>query len=397
MSDHDFDTRLRSALRAKAEGLPYAGDLAGDAIGRARSIRRRAVSATAVLAVVVVAVPLGLARIAGDTSAEPPVAEPVGTARVALDLDALPEGARPSVPYADNGVFFLANGAGTADFQSLNYYGADAWGEYVAVTELGGAGDKPRLNLFDNSGQQSQTVLVEAGADSTAASTDHRWLAFVDGGEGGASGTITVALEAGFDSKNTFRLEGRSAELLSVVDGTVYFRQGGGHPSLQSWSSADKLRSYPYTASMVSDDGSLVGTFTERGDFTYCYGLAELASDDVRWQSCDWAPTSVSPDGQWIYATPAYADGYGPTRVAVLDAETGELVRQVRPDVTNEHLGVVRDAEWESADSLLLNVESGGNTALVRLDVLTGEVELATDAVPYAGIDDPDPPPYLLG
>lgn len=400
---HDHvEQELRASLHRGADTLPYAPDMTTGAIDRARRIRRgrRTWAGAAVLAVVAVAVPVGLQAAdsprAGEPPAPPATQEIEGPTQVDLDLATMSEGPAPGMPFAQNGVGFLAGDAGTVDFQGLDWAGYDAWGDTAVVTESYDAGGA--LYRYDpTADMQTRDVLVEVDTDGVLTSADHRWLAYVDAGEGDAPGTITVS-DAQTGQSNTVGIGGYAADLLAVVDGTVYFRSGDRDPPLRSWSDADGFRYHPYDASMVSDDGSLTSTVTKHTDLDSCHALVELASDEVRWRTCDWTPEAVSPDGRWVYATPAYADGYGPVEVAVLDAETGEVVRTVSFG-TGEDVGFFRDAAWETDDALLLQVEAAGQAALVRVTVATGEATTATPPVPYAGLDDPDPapPPYLLG
>lgn len=395
----DLDTRLRESLHRGADTLPYTLDLSGPAIVRARGIRRRrlAVTGAALVALAVVTVPVGLRAGDGLTggAVAPAGTEVDGPARLRIDLEQLPEGGRPQVPFAQNGVFELAGGAGTADFQALDFIGAEAYGEWVAVTAFDG--NLLRLYRFDNSGQRAAEVLVESGAESTVASADHRWLAYVDAGEGGAAGSITV-VDTETGRTDTHGLTGRSAELLAVVDGRVYWRSvGAGRSVTEMWSAIDGSSSYRHESVMVSDDGRLAGVVTVRSDYGNCHALLEVESGDRRWSTCDWTPESVSPDGRFVYATPAYADGYGPVEVAVLDAATGEVLRRLELTADPGQGGFFMDARWEGDQTLLLQAEALGQAALVRLDVVTGEVGSAMPPVEYAGIEDPGSPPYILG
>jgi len=423
-ADEEFVRRLDSALSQEADSLPYARDLTNEAIARARSIRRRRTAAgVAVLAALAVAVPFGLQATDWPRTAPAPATEPLsGSVQQTLsNLDALPEGERPVDQYAQNGVFFLPDG-GTTDFEGLDWLAVVAWGDAAAVTEsfpdsreYSEWGLGRRLYVYDNTSEQAPDVLVEQGAESTVASADRRWLAYVDAGEPGAGATVTVA-DAQTGRSNSVALDGRSLEVLAVIDGTVYIQDDYVYEgTLRSWSADDGFRTLPYDASMVSDDGSLVGDWTggsvARGGHE-CYRLVDLAEGDTRWENCDWKPSAVSPDGRWVYApaigvypTGEANSGYGPSQVAVLDAETGQPVRELRIDDPPGHgftpygYGYrVRDARWESNNLLLLQVESAGETALVRLDILTGEVELATEPVPYTADDSRQlPPPYMLG
>ncbi len=399
---HDqVERELRASLHRGADTLPYARDLTTDAIDRARRIRlgRRAWAGAAVLAVLAVAVPVGLQAAdsprAGEPPAPPATQEIEGPRTVDLDLATMSEGPAPGVPFAQSGVGFLAGDAGTVDFQGLDWAGYDAWGDTAVVTESYDAGGA--LYRYDpTTDMQTRDVLVEVDTSGVLTSADHRWLAYAETGEDRATTTITVA-DAETGASGRVEVAGGTIELLNVVDGIVYW-QSGGNGMLHSWSPVGESSTHDYRATMVSDDGTLASAVTRDTDVTQCRTLVELASDEVRWRTCDWTPEAVSPDGRWVYATPAYADGYGPVEVAVLDAETGEVVRTVGFG-TGEDVGFFRDAAWESDDAVLLQVEAAGQAALVRVTVATGEATTAMQPVPYTGLDDPDPepPPYLLG
>ena len=403
----EVEQRLRTSLRRGADTLPYALDMTTGAVARARRIRRgrRVATGAAALAVVAVAVPVGLQATDSQRAGEPPTSpatqEGDGPRKVDLDLATMSAGARPAVPFAQNGVFFLAGDAGSVDLQSLSSFDAVAWGDVAAVTESYDDGREQRLYVYDpTSDMQTRDVLVEEGAVSTVASADHRWLAYVDAGEGEAVGTVTVA-DADTGASEGFELVDRSTELLAVADGTVFWQSGGGGetPTLQAWSAAGgPIDIGIIDATAVSGDGTVASAVTERPADGSCHGLFEVPDGEQQWRTCDWTPESISPGGRWVYAEPASTDGYGPVEVAVLDAYTGEVVRTVRFG-TGEDVGFFRDAEWESADTLLLQVEAASQAALVRVDVGTGEASTAMPPVPYAGLDaaDPEPPPYQLG
>ena len=94
------------------------------------------------------------------------------------------------------------------------------------------------------------------------------------------------------------------------------------------------------------------------------------------------------------FALPSVQSGYASTSAAVLDAGTGAVVRVIRSSDATTPAGVM-DAAWESDDALLLQVEQGTQAALVRVDVLNGQADLAAGprrVEPYAVET-----PFLLG
>ncbi len=115
-------------------------------------------------------------------------------------------------------------------------------------------------------------------------------------------------------------------------------------------------------------------------------------------RQCDWHPVDFSPDGRWIYAIASYTDGPSTSSAAILDAATGEVARELGFVQSDVFAGGFIDQAWESQDALVLQVESAGKTALLRLDVVAGSAELTTPALDYAGVvSTGSPSPYALG
>ncbi len=197
-------------------------------------------------------------------------------------------------------------------------------------------------------------------------------------------------------------LDGRTRVLAVGEDGSVVLQpEAGRRPALLvddgdvTELGASELTAWSFTA-------GLLATVTEVSDFGSCSDVRSTDEPggvgETVWSTCDWQVSGFSPDGRWAYGTPAYADGYGPTTVAVLDAATGSVVRELRFGTGDRHGGTFMDAAWESEDTLLLRVESDdGRTALVRLEVLTGATELAAGQVPFDGFNQVGPSPLQIG
>ncbi|MFT4008923.1 MAG: hypothetical protein QM655_02655, partial [Nocardioidaceae bacterium] len=97
----------------------------------------------------------------------------------------------------------------------------------------------------------------------------------------------------------------------------------------------------------------------------------------VPWQTCEYELTSFSSDGQYVLGQPAYGDGQGMGYLAVLDAETGQVVRKFQ----TTHEGLIIDVRWDGEkDSLIALMYEGQSFQLVRLGV-DGQLEKAGDPI----------------
>ncbi len=147
-------------------------------------------------------------------------------------------------------------------------------------------------------------------------------------------------------------------------------------------------------ATAWSPDAGLYGVTTRLTEARHCSAV-RTETGRTLWSTCDWSLTGFSPDGRWVYGMPPIPAGYGQSQVAVLDARTGEVVRTIDVASATDDPGMVRDHTFESDDTLLLQVEAGDQAALVRLDILTGETELATEPVTVRPVRGDTP--YALG
>ena len=146
-----------------------------------------------------------------------------------------------------------------------------------------------------------------------------------------------------------------------------------------------------------SPEAGLVAEVTTVTDSGSCSRVSETGSANEKWRTCDHQIVGFSPDGKWAYAKRSDRNQFGPTDVAVLNASSGTVVRELSIKNDKSDYGIFTDEAWESADRMVLLVETSSTTALVRWDVGDGTVQLATPATSYAGVDDYGPDPYGLG
>ena len=94
-----------------------------------------------------------------------------------------------------------------------------------------------------------------------------------------------------------------------------------------------------------------------------------------RWTTCRNLLSVISPDRRHLVGTPAYADGFGPTRLDLLDLRTGDRVRSWTPDRRGRS-ATYFDQVWEDPEHLLVVTFQAGEWAVVRLGT-DGSMEYA--------------------
>ena len=97
-----------------------------------------------------------------------------------------------------------------------------------------------------------------------------------------------------------------------------------------------------------------------------------------RWRTCDNMFSDISPDTRRVLGTPAYADGFGPTKLDVLDLRTDQL--QNSWTSTRRVATAYFDEVWEDPTHILVVTYSGEEFAIVRLG-LDGSMEYAVEPV----------------
>lgn len=104
----------------------------------------------------------------------------------------------------------------------------------------------------------------------------------------------------------------------------------------------------------------------------------------IRWKTCDNMFSDISPDKQHVLGTPAYADGFGPTVLDVLDLRTGDVTNSFVS--TRKALATYFDEVWEDPTHMLVVTYHDEEFAIVRLG-LDGSMEYAVEPVADADGD----------
>jgi hypothetical protein len=119
--------------------------------------------------------------------------------------------------------------------------------------------------------------------------------------------------------------------------------------------------------------GRWLGGTTRAFDTGTCSTMRRGAR--AAWTTCRNQLSVISPDTQHLVGTPAYADGFGPTRLDLLDLRTGDRVRSWVPTRSGA-TATYFDTVWEDAEHLLVVTYQAGEWAVVRLGT-DGSMEYA--------------------
>lgn len=163
--------------------------------------------------------------------------------------------------------------------------------------------------------------------------------------------------------------------------------------------STRKRRSWYVTSHGIVDSTGLKTISTARDRWTGAYTKfsdtgtcsAMLRGRKVRWRTCDNAFSDISPDKQRVLGTPAYADGFGPTQLDVLNLRSG--AREHSWTSTRKATTTYFDEVWEDPTHLLVVTYHEGEFAIVRLG-LDGSMEYAV--APVADTDGDMQSPFRL-
>jgi hypothetical protein len=231
--------------------------------------------------------------------------------------------------------------------------------------------------------------------DSLVTSADGKYVAFASGGrfsDHQSGGTLYFQEHTTGPADVLQQPKLTDVAVLTVVGHAVYFRGGtkpGDSWDLYRWDTEQMtVRKLPKVTSPVSmaADGSLAAGMTVFTDSGQCTAVMDVAGQLQRWRTCEYRLDRFSPGDAYVVGLPPGTGApYGDKRTAVLDAKTGEFLR----DWTAPSL---RGAVAEDDDHLLLQwhdrQEPQSRSALVRCTVSTGDCELATSV---------SPEPLLLG
>lgn len=135
--------------------------------------------------------------------------------------------------------------------------------------------------------------------------------------------------------------------------------------------------------------GRWAGGITRFSDTGTCSVMKR--NQRARWKTCDNMFSDISPDKQHVLGTPAYADGFGPTTLDVLDLRTGKPTNAFVS--TRKALTTYFDEVWEDATHVLVVTYQDEEFAIVRLG-LDGSMEYAV--APVADEDGDMETPFQL-
>lgn len=390
MNTHDdLPGGLHAALQHRADGLGDDHPLSLDDVkGRARGIRRRrvAVSGLAAAAVLAIAVPVGLDATGpgGARSVDPagPTPSPSSTTEPAPD-DRSSEDVVP--PVSPVGQLLTTDRPETAERSlttvtpgSINPPGGanpvPVEADYTSVVPLGSGwvavrsdGSDLVVDRVDATGAVDATYAAGDGGLSVSrdgtvvawADPDDRVLTLVDGGEPQeiyrADGTVFVAA-----------IEATGSCAPGADDGcVVHLNRQDRVESLTVTSQGDVAvtRGLAWVSS-VADDGRVAGMI-KADDFGSCSGVVRPGEEVPSWRTCDWAGLTFSPDGQWVLGADPQGDGAGTSSLAILDADTGEVVASLVNDRRTQ--AFVAQQEWDESGQVVMTVAEKGGWRVMQL------------------------------
>lgn len=200
------------------------------------------------------------------------------------------------------------------------------------------------------------------------------------------------------DSGRTREIFTNTDETMTVVpvgvtdDGAVHFNlataNSGDPGDSRVWKDGQVTDPSPGSAEptvTVNRQGSSVRV-VEMTDFRSCSAVfGPEGAEQAR--TCDFRPTTFSPDGTTLLTWPGHFDGLGPMSMALLGEDWGNpLVEFVNysADPGAETLPGFSEGVWEDDDHVLLAMRDGNDTAnpwyVVRLGT-DGEAELAAGPI----------------
>jgi hypothetical protein len=390
--DADFEAQVRLALGEHAGDAPRV-DLADAALSKARGIRRRrtALSAAAVLVTVAVAVPVG-AQLVDNGTTDHTASEPttdtgpmVIPKAVKVQIAGLERGSAPRVPYIEGDTFVAADGGKHVVEPAKGSFVTDAaaigGGELVFEQDkttanvtytASGPTDLPQAKsvtppAIDSGNGSAVFALHESDPSGQPAKTD----AIVSAGalSGGTDGAVDTGMHV--------------RQVMGAYQGRVVFNATDanqdkvvGVTALSGSYGVTTPYSSLKTVTAVSPDESLLAGILSHGwarGQKNCAVMVDGDTEDQLWSRCAWNPVEFSPDGTRVLAIDARSDGFGPNHVAVLDAQTGDVVAEYTTS------GTFGRATFDgSPDSIVTVLVDGRQAALVRCPTDGTGCELAT-------------------
>jgi hypothetical protein len=135
--------------------------------------------------------------------------------------------------------------------------------------------------------------------------------------------------------------------------------------------------------------GRWTGGITSVSDTGSCSAMR--GGGRVRWTTCRNQLSVISPDKELLVGTPAYGDGFGPTRLDLIDLRTGDRTRSWTPDRRGRSATYFEQV-WEDETHPIVVAFQAGEWAVVRLGT-DGSMEYAV--APRADSGDMEAPFHL--
>ncbi|HEU4514839.1 MAG TPA: hypothetical protein VFR87_17145, partial [Nocardioidaceae bacterium] len=357
--------------------------------------RRRVVTGVVAAAVTSIALPTGVAvtgalddngngdgpGYAASPTAEPtPQPTPEATQRpadqpageVLLTLDGIPRGADPAIDYLNGDQLVLADGRVVQlekEYQEIAPV-EDGW--------VGLANDEGDLTreLIDSDGNVTDRVPSSWGL---ATNIDGSQVAFVQV-ENGEWRIFDVTVD-GMEPRTTSNPSNQPQHPVGYVgDGALVYNTGEQQTEVRVFERSAEDYELPakprfINASGTSEAAGLVAGMTESRIDGSCSAVVSYQTGAPSFETCDHLLGQFSPDGRYVIGTPAYADGLGPRSLAILDADTGEVV--VSFDPPRDSMIYLGDPVWEDDEHVVTTATDGLDSYIVRFGV-DGSMESAS-------------------
>ncbi|MEZ0579543.1 hypothetical protein [Nocardioides sp. MH1] len=374
----DFDARVRDLHEAPLDF---------DSVkGKAHKIRRnrRAAVAGGVLGVAAVITPIAV--IAGGHGTGKADQQPyVGRSDQPTSQTSDPANDDVAVDYLSRGEWHQADGD-TVELPKNDqpYRAAVLWdGQLVATRYDGEVYDVADViaddgTVVDSFSTTSPVAVNDGGTTIAWIGTDGKVMTAWDGDEVDL-GTVDLAA-AGEGVAWTVAAVTGGPDCHEAVDGCMVFANSnlGDEPTTYS---SHGIVDNPIPGAKSYADAGTVGGFratyidTYNQDTSVCGGLYDLEKGKPAWQTCDFDPGAISPDGKYVAGAPSYGDGLGDSQVNILKATDGASTGQFAP----EGGFVSTDYAWSESNTLVFSTYDGATWHLMSMEP-SGSLTELTDA-----------------
>jgi hypothetical protein len=264
-------------------------------------------------------------------------------------------------------------------------------GEPIAMATVGGGYLVARTDLAGDPSQVSFVPDPHTGGTGPGVSWPYDNSGFASSPDGTTTAFIepdgtAVAVEAGaaryfdvgrFPAGDTYVIDAITGENCSGrsedVGCTIYAHSNGPDRAVYALSphvAAKKVFGGFERLAGISKNG-LVAGMTSATDSGSCWAVRDDSGAEL-WHTCASSLISFSPDGQFVLAGSASADGAGDSTLTILEARTGKPVLDLK-SVTD---GLLTQQTWETSDQVIATVYDHGRWAVERI-YIDGRRELA--------------------